>query len=482
MSVPQSTMTGRQWRHFCVEWPHMVVGLFGPKVLPQARALVAGSSPVSAWSPAGPAPAPPPSAVVNGVHRSSTAVDEIGVLEDLGDGWGVTTTAEEDRMEMLALERPPDGPDMRPGSLYYTVFGKILLEDAVLTMFCQATMVNGMLFGDNEYSVEAMPDSMAVAIADAAHLLGRMIQVLLGPVHTTKLHRLMYHLLQELRNRGNLSEGDTSENESKHTSCKQMFRRSNKRGATLPLQMLRAEETQEYILDEYKREARVATRAANEMEVPEAQVPMASYRGVRVILSSVAEWAGLSTLPACLGVEDDDVATTTVTVGSTATIVAKFDWGSPNQPVRQFLRGSDNFHGSPWRSHVLYVDNDGVRCWGVVRLLLRGLNAEKRQAAVVQCLKEVPARPGCVLTRYGCQRLAWDFAAASDEWPRLSVVEVSSILRVEQVHTDWWDLARRRGIFSMPSTAPNTAEERRCSKFFTNVFYPWVSRSLKLDS
>lgn len=106
-----------------------------------------------------------------------------------------------------------------------------------------------------------------------------MIQVQLGPDHTTKLHRLMNYLLQELRGRGSLSEGDTSENERKHFSFKQTYRRTNTRGATLPVQMLRADETRDWVVREH-----------------EAQ--------------SVAAWTGLSALACCLGV---DAATTTPT-------------------------------------------------------------------------------------------------------------------------------------------------------------------------
>lgn len=464
----------------------MVAGLFGPKMTSEARVLAAGGSSPRVESSSASLCGPPP-LVVAEIARSPTSVaEEIASLDALGDGWGSTTTTEEDRLEMLALERPPDGPDMRPGSLYRVIFGDIPLEDAVLTMFCQAALVNGMLLGDNKYSARIMPDSTAVEIADAAHLLGRMIQALLGPVHTTKLHRLMYHLLQELRFRGNLAEGDTSENESKHTSCKQMFRRSNKRGPTLPLQMLRAEEAQDYIVDEHRRERRAAKQAAkratDEGGALDAEEPAVSYRGVRVTLSSVAAWSGLSALAACLGVDPAAVTRTTVTLANTVSIVATFDWGTPAQPVQQFVRGAEDFHGSPWRSHVLYMDADGTHRRGVVRVLLRRLNAEKRQAAVIQCLREVPARPGCVLTRYGCQRLAWDFASPSDEWPRLKVIEVSSIVRVEQVHVDWWDLAGRLGIRAMPSTTPDTADERHKARFFTNVFYPWVSRTMHLDS
>lgn len=114
-------------------------------------------------------------------------------------------------------------------------------------------------------------------------------------------------------------------------------------------------------------------------------------------------------------------------------------------------------------------------------MVLRGVNVEKRQAVVVQCLSLAVARPGCALTRYGNNRLAWEIQSSSDDWPRLELVEMSSIVRVEQVHVDLWDLERLLGISAMPSSAPDTAEERQSVRFFSNAFCPWVSRSLFLE-
>lgn len=54
----------------------------------------------------------------------------------------------------------------------------------------------------------------------------------------------------------------------------------------------------------------------------------------------------------------------------------------------------------------------------------------------------------------------------------------ANICRLEQVHVDWQDLTDRLGIDAMPSAMPDTAEERRRTRFFTNVFYPWTSRPL----
>lgn len=449
----------------------MVNGLCGSSTLTRARSLAHAARPLR--------PSVTPLLVSERVvvDAPTGVATDTQTVQEMGDGWDASTTAEDDRLELSELGRPVHGPDMRPGSAYHTIFGDIPLEEAVLTMFCQAAKVTNMLFGDNQYSYPVMADSTAVAIADAARFLGEMVQVLLGPVHTTKLHRLMYHLLQELRGRGNLVEGDTSTNESKHSLYKQMYRRTNKRGSTLPLQMLRADETQDNVMKVYEQEQR-AKRLALGGDASKDDVETASYRGVRVSLLSVAAWAGLSALASCLGVDAD---TTTLTLGNTVTIVPKFEWGTPSTPAHQFVRGAEDFYGSAWQSHVLYMDVDGAQRWGQVRVVLRGVNGEKRQAVVVQCMREALARPGCALTRYGCQRLAWDFSVPDDDWPRLAVVEVSSIVRVEQVHVDWWDLARRLGVRTMPSSAPDTADERRSALFFSNAFYPWVSRSQNLN-
>lgn len=64
-----------------------------------------------------------------------------------------------------------------------------------------------------------------------------------------------------------------------------------------------------------------------------------------------------------------------------------------------------------------------------------------------------------------------------DEWPRLEAVELSAVLRLEQVHIDWRDLVGKHDLLAMPSTQPRTAEERRATRFFTNAFYPWTTRA-----
>jgi len=84
-----------------------------------------------------------------------------------------------------------------------------------------------------------------------------------------------------------------------------------------------------------------------------------------------------------------------------------------------------------------------------------------------------------VLSRYGCQRLAWEFDSPSDEYPALELVDANRILRAEHVQFDWWDLTERLGLFATPANKAINAEERRAARYFTNPFFPWTSRELR---
>lgn len=447
-------MKGRHWRHFCVEWPHMLAGLIGPAFWPIENAAPENYD---------------------------------GGLDDMEDALrddGEDATARPDSGEV-------DDWDTSSGRLnvltraYRQAYGGTKLEDAVLEMFCMAAKLNGLLFGDNMKDATVTRETDIEAMSKLAQELGSSMQTLLGPVDTTKLHRLMFHLSQELRKRGSLWEGDTSENESLHGCVKAMFKRTNKHGPTLLLQMLRSEETQSEVLQTLEREERRAERDASigaaglggpvpDEEGDEAQRLRLFRRGIRVTLGSVAARPGLALLALALGVEHS----MSLIIANTIVVEAKFEWGA--EPARQHVRGADSFRGSPWHSYIRYRSAGGEVRWGKVRVVVRAVGDVARTCVIVQCLRPSRARRGCVLTKYGCQRLQWDFAHRDDEWPRLDVVDPANICRLEQVHVDWQDLTERLGIQAMPSTLPDTAEERRCTRFFTNAFYPWTSRPLRV--
>jgi len=85
---------------------------------------------------------------------------------------------------------------------------------------------------------------------EAKLFVTRFVRVLFGAVSTTKMHRLAFHLLQELLLRGNLEEADTSTNEMLHKLLKGMYRVTNKHPATFEVQMMRCEQTLLHILTE----------------------------------------------------------------------------------------------------------------------------------------------------------------------------------------------------------------------------------------
>lgn len=55
--------------------------------------------------------------------------------------------------------------------------------------------------------------------------------LILGPLHTTKVHELLAHLLEAMRFHGNIMNGDTSNNEQQHKEDKRHYARTNKSAA-----------------------------------------------------------------------------------------------------------------------------------------------------------------------------------------------------------------------------------------------------------
>lgn len=450
----RATMTGRSWRHFAAHWPHIIAGLIGPADPERLVALAAPRQP--------------------GAGDEDAGCDD---YDDLGP--------EEDDEE--AHQPIPAGISIGAGSAYHARFGDMPVEDAVQDMFGQAAKLGGLFMGDNKGDTVNTTASEVTEMADCARKLGRSAQLLLGPVHTSKLHRLMRHLRSELELRGNLWEGDTSHNESRHKICKRMYQRSNKRGPTLALQMMRGEQAQTEVLrgisdssnddeDESEDEERVEERnavtdshAEDVLAVPLKTLHL-STRRVRVPLESLCGLSGLSDLAHLLELD----VSQTVTVAKTLKFYSQFEWGAV--PRIQFLRATMSFNKAPWFDHVRYKGDDGTVRWGEARLVLRQVGDLQRHCVVIKRMRVIAARPGCVLTAHGCQRLAWDFLTPESLWPAVEVVDVNRLLRLEHISPDWQDLADRCGMRVMPSKQTISREENHAARFFVNAFYPWTSR------
>jgi len=351
-------------------------------------------------------------------------------------------------------------------------------------MFFQAASLCGMLFGDNLADPTVFTDAAVNDIDEAAKVLAiDSIQTLYGHVKTTKLHHLVQHLGDELRNRGNLGEGDTSVNDKLHGSCKRMFKRRNKRAPGVARQKMRCEEAQSAVIrelldakddtttsvpggplasrrrddnavtaigaagtgsastgapaDEAVDAARGSDGAAsagssNSVEDPPTQTCLLSFSGraQRVAVGDLRHIPALANLHDALDMADDCY----VTQHRTVRFMARFEWGAP--PVRQHLRAADSFFGKPCYSFIRYEDISGGLCWGRMRLVLRFLDGKPRSCVVVHRMRRADIRPVLVLTRYGFVRLAWDFAHDGDSHPALDLVDSERILSAEDVQVD----------------------------------------------
>lgn len=311
------------------------------------------------------------------------------------------------------------------GTAYESHFGDMPVQDAMVDMLCQAAALGGAILGDKMVEELVTTEEEVLSLAANARALGDSIQVLYGPIHTIKLYRLMFHLADELRARGNLWEGDTSENEMLHKSCKKMFARSSKRGPRLALLLMRGDEAQKEVLREVEEEdsdnesqddpvdeVRDASGSPLVVNAPDAdstladmQVP-ASGRGQRFSMRWLEKLTEMRGLARALDSSLDDE----ITVANSVKIRATFEWGGGD--AVQHVRAATRFIGKPWNSYILHGASGGVERlsrWGQARLVVRRVGRERRDVVVVWRMREVPTLPGCVLTPHGCTRLAWAF-------------------------------------------------------------------------
>jgi len=301
--VIQPTYKGRQWRHGLVYWPFMVAGLIGPPDDDNDDATAA------------PAAAPPRrrrrSSTATGSGSSSASgsptrslIDRSGLTDGTdspvpnSDHDTDDTNSEGD--EAAAKGSVPNPLRKKNKEEYKRVFKGKAVHEAVLHVVCSLTRLMGKLCGDNMPVGAMRTEKEAAALQqEASTFVTDLVRVLFGAVNTTKMHRLAFHLLQELLLRGNLEEGDTSTNEMLHKLLKAMYRVTNKHPDNFQVQMMRCEQTLLHILteaaDERLREAErleAAKRAtAKKRRAPRKSTlspPISSDRSKSVDLGSTS--------------------------------------------------------------------------------------------------------------------------------------------------------------------------------------------------
>lgn len=353
---------------------------------------------------------------------------------------------------------------------------------AVLQCVCELVALTNSLFAVRGPGSQGVSLSEAALLAKKAHeWVVDHFQPVLGPAHTTKLHRVSAHLLDEFRLRGNVFDGDSAFNESLHKAVKAAYRTTNKRRDQFVEQLIINEQVHAALIEEDD-DSRCSVRSddggAESRSPPPRSVackPRGGGRRVRhryTRKQSVAQLAATRNLPglaSALGCDD------AVMVCPRSSM---YFGSAPGQRGRSeyTIRASPCFHGSPWFDWVRYRAEDGELRVGQAAIVLCN-RAGTWQRLTVRRATKVAAEPGCVLTQYGCERLRWDVTPGGTA-ASLDVLRQQDIVSYLVVEHDWEDLSTRHGVTVMPDEVPNTSEELCAARFFVNCFATQGTRAV----
>lgn len=525
--MKQATLKGRQWRYGITVWAFMVAGLIGRRKAgsrdpcdPPPRKRKRGEDA------AGSAETASMSSVAAAV---ATMLEEDGASDAGSEATACTMSGGEEEGEREPVAEPDATADE-----WAEAFGTMESHEAVLDVVCRGAKLMARMCLDNEYERTEWTDEQINELSvEARDFVCTFVRVLFGAVHTSKMHRLAFHLADELILRGNLSEADTSVNEMLMKLCKAMYARTNKHVTTFKVQLLRAQQTLERIIAEDEDRKNLAEaamgeetkvfepcdeQARGEVEEPaglsheggemgallgradedeveveggmdweggepagpqrapdggQARRKRVRVRGRRVQVGDVAGLHGgrLQALPELLELH----STQYITVRNSAVFNAKFEWkAEPTvKEQKQEVRAAAMLWSAPWYDHVRWYDDDGAPCYGLVRLVLCAKTGTSYHAVVVQRLVESPARPNCILTKSGCERLQWKMDDHTG-FPALEVLLLRKVQRLEHIVPDFEDLCERHGLLATPGNIVETPDERTMQRYFTNVWYPWT--------
>lgn len=409
---------------------------------------------------------------------------------------------------------------------YATVFGDTPMQDAVTAMFAEYAVLYGRIAGWVTTSRQA-PMTVQEAADLSKHaeeFVLHYMTPILGPTHTSKVHKLLRHVLSSIKMHGSLANGNTSGNEAHHKLDKKFYRRTNKSIAKFTGQIVRqAQGTREVLARLKEADAEVlqaatsaglrdGARGALDAATPAAagdlprggaaarvpngavgassrsdrgQAPLAlpalpprpRRNRLRLTVRDLSRRPGLQGLAAAL----DCLPTLKVGVVPSKKITAHLECG---WPLTQIVRASSSFHGTPWYDAVFYTldtnsthtegggdgaSDQAVQYLGEVRAIINGADED---IAVICNMSPVECAPSCPLSARECMRFKWAVPASGDEWS-IALVPIRRIVRVVHLVPDFGDVLRRRGPFALPTAIGGPVNDLRAMHYFVNPFYPW---------
>lgn len=402
------------------------------------------------------------------------------------------TTANDTSAEII-FDKGDESEDELPKSFtfdwdaYRAVWGDTPYEDAVTALFAEYALLYGRIAG---WTMAGAPTPMTLQEAKSLHdhageFIEKYVRPILGEVHTPKVHKLLRHILDAIRMHGNLTNGNTSSNESGHKVDKRFYRRTNRVAKTFTTQIARQSQGTQALLarmdkldadairrDKLRRARRSAARGGQLTALGKR-----CLRGVpRITVGALSQRPGLARLSSLLDIHPN----TKLHVLGRVIFMAKLDDGTA---LRQTLRSYSAFRlKGTWFDVAVYtidgdapvVDEDGVKPrmrYGEVRALLR---YREEDVAIVCDLQVVDAEEDCPLAERGCKRFKWAVPHSREGDWQLRVVPMSRILRVTHVVPDFAELTARCGVKALPARYCAPVAERRKMRFYENAFFAWA--------
>lgn len=281
----QSTFTCREQRLGVWILPHLVTGIFD-RGCRQPASTTGGED--AAAGPAAAEPPAPPSDGLPGDNEAATpgaegAVDDSALSQDVSRAgvllrslWRDEGGREEEEVPAVDEEDEDPGAAGRGSggkqhanarfdwSAYREAFPGTPPHAAITAMFAEYAVLVGRI---TRHLGETVASPMTIVEGEAISKQAQEIVLcyavpILGPLHTTKVHKLLAHLLEAMRFHGNIMNGDTSKNEQQHKEDKHHYARTNKSAAGFLRQLVRHAQESRAVLQRNRAAAAAASAAA----------------------------------------------------------------------------------------------------------------------------------------------------------------------------------------------------------------------------
>jgi len=386
---------------------------------------------------------------------------------------------------------------------YEAAFGDTPYHVAVTTLFVKYAQLVERLTGHRHCRVPmTVAGAEEVGALAKEFVLGFMVPIL-GEWFSTKVHKLLAHVISAIKAHGAITNGDTSSNEALHGKDKRRYSRTSGDGDAFRVQMLRvgqgtleiqarlAKQAAEFdtwfgggVSDEEHNEELAGVGAAPGggaalrrgarpplARAPGVGGPAVPRRAATITVDQLAERRGLGAVAHAL---DLQMGGTVLHVTNSCTFFPRMACCAGGHP-KQHLRATPMYRGLPWYDGVAYrLPGDAVSVvrYGFARAIFRAVGGEVREVVVVSEMDICESTPGCPLVGAGCTRLCWSMTAGAD-WPSLRSVSFASVLRLEHIVRDFDAVTQAHGVAATPRTIRDNAASRRAARFYVNAFYPW---------